>query len=133
MNTECFSWKIGQGIITFLLVDFAWIFFRCDTLGDAAGYIQRLFTRWDGWAFFDGSFYTLGLDRSESNILLFAILLLILVDTAQYVKKRRIDILLAGQNMWFRWGFILVLLWCIAVFGIYGPDVAAETFIYFQF
>ena len=133
VNTECFSWKLGQGIITFVFVDFAWIFFRCDSLSQTAGYIRRLFSRPDFWVFFDGSFYTLGLSRQEWNVLLFSLLVLVLVELAQYITNKRVDILLSGQNIWFRWGIIFVLLFCIYAFGIYGPNVTAETFIYFQF
>ena len=40
------SWRIIGGILTFLLVDFAWIFFRANSLSDAFIAIARIFTAW---------------------------------------------------------------------------------------
>lgn len=45
VNQHCFSWKLLQGSVTFVLVDFAWIFFRSDSVRDALYYIKRIFIR----------------------------------------------------------------------------------------
>lgn len=34
-KTDCLSYKLGQVLVTFCLTDFAWIFFRANSLGDA--------------------------------------------------------------------------------------------------
>ena len=132
-KTNCISYKIGQSIITFILVDFAWIFFRADSLKDALYYIQRIFTRFNPWVLFDGSLYNCGLNRFEMNILLVSMMILFLVDIIGYIKKLRIDIFLAGQCIWFRWGMVLVWISVIVIYGMYGPAFDAQQFIYFQF
>lgn len=132
-KTDCLSYKLGQAIITFVLTDFAWIFFRSNSLRDAFGYIRRVFTRLDFWSLFNGEIYNLGLERPELNVLLMALLLLLLVDLIRYFRKERLDEFLRGQNLWFRWAVLLFLIGAIAVFGIYGPGYDAKQFIYFQF
>ncbi len=132
-KTDCLSYKLGQVMVTFLLTDFAWIFFRSNSLGDAFAYIGRMFTRLDFWSLFNGELYELGLTRPEINILLLGLLLLFLVDLIRYFYKERLDEFLSGQNLWFRWGVLLFLIAAVAVFGIYGPEYDAKQFIYFQF
>lgn len=132
-KTDCFSYKLGQIIITFLLTDFAWIFFRSNSLTDACCYIRRMFTKLDFWSLFNGELYNLGLDRPEINILLLGLVLLLLVDLVRYVRKERFDSFLKEQNLWFRWGVLLFLVAMTAIFGVYGPGYDAKQFIYFQF
>ena len=132
-KTDCLSYKLGQVMITFLLTDFAWIFFRSNSLADALAYIGRMFTRLDFWSLFNGELYQLGLERPEMNILFLGLVLLLLVDLIRYFRKERLDAFLSCQNLWFRWGVLLFLIVAVAVFGIYGPEYEAKQFIYFQF
>ena len=132
-KTDCLSYKLGQVVITFVLTDFAWIFFRANSLRDAFGYIRRIFTRLDFWSLFNGELYNLGLERPEMNVLMIGLFLLLLVDLIRYLRKERLDEFLSKQNLWFRWGVLLLLIGAIAVFGIYGPEYDAKQFIYFQF
>lgn len=132
-RTDCMSYRLGQILVTFVLTDFAWIFFRADSLRDACYYIQRMVTHFDPWNFFNGELYNLGLARPELNILVMGLVLLLLVDLLRYFKKENLDVFLAGQNLWFRWVVLLGLIAAIAVFGIYGPAYDAKQFIYFQF
>lgn len=132
-NTECLSYKLGQILVTFVLTDFAWIFFRSNTLKDAFAYIGRMVTKVDLWSFFNGELYHLGLERPELNILFLGLILLLLVDLIRYIRRERIDTFLAGQNLWFRWAVLLFLIGAIAVCGVYGPAYDAKQFIYFQF
>ena len=54
--------------VTFVLVVFAWIFFRADSIRDALGVIKRIVTCQTHGFLFDGEIYNLGLDRIEMNI-----------------------------------------------------------------
>lgn len=133
VKTESFSFKFGQVVTTFLLVDLAWIFFRAETIGQALEYCKRIFTKWDPWSFFNGEIYTLGLDRQEFNILVVSVVVLLLVDLLRYVKKQTITVFLQEQCIWFRWSVMLLLIGAIIVFGIYGIEFDSSQFIYFQF
>ena len=132
-KTECVSYKLIQMIITFFLVDFAWIFFRADSIGDAAKYIYRIFTKLNLWVLGDGSLYNIGLNQQEIHLLIIAVAILVIVDYIRYKKNQRLDIFLSGQCIWFRWLVIFFLLFSTIIFGVYGPEFDSSQFIYFQF
>lgn len=133
VNTACFSWKFLQTTVTFILVVFAWIFFRADSIGDALQYIRRIWVRPTPWVLFNGEIFTLGLDRPEMNILLVSICMLGLVDLVRYRKKMTLDVFLMQQNLWFRGGIMIGLVVLIFVCGKYGVGFDPQQFIYFQF
>jgi len=133
MRTQSVSYRIGRMIVTFALIDLAWIFFRASSLRMALDYIWRMFTCFNPWALFDGSLLKLGLDQIEMNVLCLTMTILIIVDLVQYVKKIRIDRMLEDQCLWFRWGVIILLFTCVWVLGMYGPAFNSSNFIYQSF
>ncbi len=133
IKTECLSWKLLQTFVTFALVDFAWIFFRADSITDALRFIMRIIVKPTPWILFNGGIYCLGLDRVEMNILFFSLIILLLVDLIRFLRNQTIDVFLFEQNIWFEWLIIIVLIVMIFVFGEYGPTFDAQQFIYFQF
>ena len=132
-KTESVSFKLGQIITTFLLVDFAWIFFRGRSISVALAYCKRIFTRWDPWSLFNGELFNLGLDRPEFNILMVSVMVLFLVELVRYLKRQTIDVFLQEQCIWFRWGAVMLSVLAILVYGIYGVKFESAQFIYFQF
>ena len=131
VKSEPFSFRLGQAIVTFILVDFAWIFFRATGISAAFGTVKNMFSSFNPWIIFDGSLYELGLDHKEFLIAGAAILILFIVDR---IRSRR-DILkgLSSQNAVFRWAVYLILVSSILMFGVYGNDYVQTQFIYFQF
>jgi len=132
-KTESFSFRFGQMVSTFVLVDLAWIFFRAGSVGIGIDYCVRLVTKWDPWSLFNGEIYTLGLDRFEFNVLAVATLGLFLVDLVRYILKENIADFLEKQCLWFRWGVIMLLIFATLVYGTYGMQFESSQFIYFQF
>ena len=133
VRTQTISYKLGQMAVTFILTDISYVFFRAETVGDALRYLWRIFTTWDLWALSDGTLYTLGLDRAECGVLLWAMAALFVVDLIQYRRHQRIDAFLDGECVWFKWGVVLALIGAVVVFGQYGAGFSAQQFIYFQF
>lgn len=133
VKKESISYKFGQIILTFLLVDFAWIFFRSNSLNDAFGLIGRIITKWDPWVLFDQSLYSLGLNQTEIHILCISLVILLMVDLVRYRYQKTLDVFLKEQCLWFSWGAIFILFFIILIYGIYGPTFDAKQFIYFQF
>lgn len=131
IDKERFSYKIAHIVGTFALVDFAWIFFRANTLSDAIGIIKQMFTEFNIWVFFDGSLYNLGLDNKEFALCIISIVILLIAD---YLKKN-IFIMgwLDGQAFWFKLLITYSLIFFILIFGVYGYGYNASEFIYFQF
>lgn len=132
-KTESFGYKFFQIVITFMFVDFAWIFFRADSLHQAVHYIRRMFIYRDWWSLFDQSLYTLGLNVQQIHILIVSLAILLLVDLLQYKKRKNISEFLSEQWIVFRWSVIIILLFTCIIFGYYGPGFDSEQFIYFQF
>ena len=132
VNTACFSYRLFNIIITFILVDFAWIFFRAPDINTTFTMIQQMFSVWNPWIFFDNSLYDMGLDRKNFWVLCFSVMILWIVS---FVQERGIKIReeLAKQNLLFRWIIYIVAILYILLYGIYGPGYNASQFIYFQF
>lgn len=133
IRQECFSWKLLKIAFTFILVNFAWIFFRADSVADALRILKRILLNPTPWLWFNGGIYELGLNRMEFGILLVSVACLFLVDLVRYKKKETIDVFLMRQNLWFEWLVVILLITAVFVFGEYGPAFDAQQFIYFQF
>lgn len=121
------SRKLSKGIITFILVDFAWIFFASDSLSHAYGILWQMFT-----TFQTTSVYEIGLDRGNWFMLCFGIILLLAVDIV-HERGKSIFSFVNRQMFWFRWTLYLGLIWGTILFGVYGIDYDSSQFIYFQF
>lgn len=128
--SESVSYKIGNIFITFNLVNLAWIFFRAESIRVALDYIRIMFTNYNPWAFFSGSLLKLGLDQTEMNVLLAAIVILIIVELVQYKCRSSLAQMLQGQCFWFRWEVLILLITFTWVFGEYGPLFESSNFIY---
>ena len=133
VNQNCFSFRWGQRACTFILVAFAWIFFRADSLPTAIAYITRMISEFDIWNLFNHSIYNLGLDILQMNILFISFNILLFIDYLKYKTNKNIDTLLFEQNYLFYCAAIIILFVSTFVFGMYGPDFNAQDFIYFQF
>lgn len=132
-KTESFSYGFLRTVKTWFLVAFAFIFFKLPSAVDGFRYIGRMFTRWNPWAMFDGTLYTLGISEKYFHLMIWFILILFVVEWMRYQKEVKLDVWLAGQCVWFRYGVMIALLLCIIVFGAYGPAYDAANFVYFQF
>lgn len=132
IREDSWSWKMLATVITFLLVDFTWIFFRADNIGAAFSMIRQMFSGFRPWVLIDGSLYSMGLSFIDFWIGLAAIAVLLAVDILHY-KKIHIREWIVKQNLWFRWGVYLLAVYSILIFGYYGPNFDAAQFIYFQF
>ena len=131
IKSEPFSFRLGQVAVTFILVCFAWIFFRADSITAAFGTVKSLFSGFNPQIFFDGSLYELGLDHRETLIAAVAIVILFSIDRLRC--KRDILRELSAQNAVFRWAVYFTLVISILIFGVYGSDYVQTQFIYFQF
>ncbi|MBQ9880741.1 MAG: MBOAT family protein [Clostridia bacterium] len=133
IKPKTFAGKAVKIAFTFVLTDFAWIFFRAESIGDAFTYIRRMFTHIDPWAIGDGSIVNYGLDTRELLILGAALALLFAVDLIRYRRGKRIDDVLFKQGEWARRAVVIAILVAIVVFGAYGASFDPQAFIYFQF
>ena len=131
LNRESLAHRMMQIVVTFILVDFSWIFFRASSLKQSFEIIKSMFTLDNAWIIFDGSLYQI-LDSKNFWLLLICICILVFAD---YCKHKGIKIreVIIKQDYWFRWIFIAFVVSAILIFGIWGPAYNAANFIYFQF
>lgn len=126
------SARLLAQVVTFLLVDFSWIFFRAETLTDAVTVVRQLFSAFNPWVLFNGTLYTLGLSQVDFWVGILAILTIMAVDV-MHEKGIQIRELILKQSLWFRWSLYFAAIFVILIFGFYGPNYDAAQFIYFQF
>lgn len=132
LNRESFGHKLIHIIGTFILVDFAWIFFRADGLEAAVEIISSMISVKNPWVLFDGSIYYCGLDIKNFWVMIVCIGILAVVDLCK-CKQIKIREKIIEQDYWFRWILIVLSIAMILTFGIWGPNYNESGFIYFQF
>jgi D-alanyl-lipoteichoic acid acyltransferase DltB (MBOAT superfamily) len=132
LHRESFGHKLFQLLVTFALVDFAWIFFRARNTSEAIQIIKSMFTVKNPWILFDGSIYSCGLDIKNFWIMIYGLCVLLFAD---YFKHKGISIRqrIIEQDYWFRWIIIDAAIIILLVFGIWGSTYDVANFIYFQF
>lgn len=110
--------------VTFCAVCFAWIFFRANSLNDAAYIITHLFQNIQ-WKF---SGYRMGLGPTETLIGFFFIAAM---EAIHFIQRRvSLGVLLLQQDILIRWLLYLGMIFIILIFGKFEADI---EFIYFQF
>ncbi len=135
INTDCWSYHLFQGFVTFVLVDFSWLFFRANGFSVAWHMLERIWTELDPLSILDPQtligINTMIMPEKDFYVMLLALVILMLVE---YFRER-IDLkaALARQNIWFRYLVYYLLIFTILIFGVYGPEYDASSFIYFQF
>lgn len=116
------SWKeLGAMLSTFLLVMFAWIIFRSDTISDAYRYISQIFT---ASLFAKPAFFVAKSLTFYATIFFIALLLL----TEWYQRKN-----IHGLSRLFRSSTLNMCLYVGIIFMILFFAGSTEEFIYFQF
>jgi D-alanyl-lipoteichoic acid acyltransferase DltB (MBOAT superfamily) len=132
MKPESIGHKLASIAITFILVDFAWIFFRADSINTAFDMIISMIHIGNVGSVLGGGIYELGVSALGFKVLLLSILILLFSDFMKY-KGIKIRDVIINQELWCRWICYIGIIWFILVFGIWGGSYDASGFIYFQF
>ena len=132
LDRRTFSHRFLNCIITFVLVDFSWIFFRADGFYNALNIIKSMVRVHNWQILFDGSLYECGLNEHEFRLMFLSIVVLMIADIA---KKYSIEIryVIIKQEWWFQCVAIALAICGILLFGIWGYAYSESSFIYFQF
>lgn len=124
--------RVLQAAVTFVLVDFAWIFFRAESASRALRMIRGMVTEFDLSVLCDGSLYRFGIGQTEFIFLILVILLLAAVDLLHYRRQYVLEIM-QKWHWTVRTGLCAGLLMAVIIFGVYGVNYDVSTFIYFAF
>ena len=115
--------------VTFILVCFTWIFFRADSMQDAAWIISRLF--WDAsrpLSYIQTCVDCVGVTLVAAVGMLLSVIILTVYDYT--ALKRDVIAALSRRKAFIRWPVYVFFLLIIALFA---PKGVATEFIYFQF
>ena len=104
-------------MLTFTIVNFAWVFFRVSDLGDVMTIFRKIFTE-PGMPFLD------------TNTLAMAFFAMVIVFIYDFIKEKNLNIhLLSSKYMVVRYLTAVLLIVYILAFGVLNGG----SFIYFQF
>jgi alginate O-acetyltransferase complex protein AlgI len=113
---------------TFILVCFAWIFFRANTVGDAFYVVTHLFSGWGDSALFD-EVLRISLFGRDVDLLMTVMLIVMLWLVDIFQDHPRYTAVLFERSLLVSWGIYLGLCLYIMNYGI----ARNIPFIYFQF
>ena len=132
INRNSLGCRMVQTILTFVFVDFAWIFFRADSLRDSVKIVRSIVSVHNPWIFWNGALYDCGLDQRNFILMILGIGLLLFAD---FCKHRGIVIrdVVMKQDYWTRCLVIDAAVVALLVFGMWGSTYDTANFIYFQF
>ncbi len=125
INTASRPVRLFRTAITFILVCFAWIFFRANNTSDLLLILEKLFTTLGLSTFVS----ELGLTLSGALIMILSIIIMILVDRKLTLAKYNSPSgakLFGGTSFYLLWAIIFAWLMLLACNG-------SSAFIYFQF
>lgn len=120
------KYKLFNIIITFLLITFAWIFFRANSINDALYVISNMFRI--NFTNIKEQIISIGLDKYDLIISILSIFLLFIIE----IINKKINILEKINKMpiILRWTIYFILLFSIIILGNYGPGFDNSQFIY---
>lgn len=121
-----FVTSVLGGVVTFIFVDFAWLFFRADDAPQAFKMIAQALHIFS----FNG--YGWGMEAYEIMIAVVAIGILLLVDIL-HEKNIALFEVINRRNIVIRWILYQGIIWTIIMLGVYGVEYDPSQFIYFQF
>jgi D-alanyl-lipoteichoic acid acyltransferase DltB (MBOAT superfamily) len=128
---KAFGRVIGT-IVTFLLVDISWIFFRAPDIGTSFRIIKSMLTFSNFGSFFDNTVNYYIMDNRNFVLIFICLAVLMVVDIAHY-NKVSFRAMIARQKIGVRWAFYWAFTMCILIFGVWGPGFDKAAFIYFRF
>ncbi len=131
INRETAGYKMLQRFIVFMLMAANVVPFSIGGLKATAVYFRQMFTVWNPWVLFDGSFCEMGMTATDWKVCIAAGLVLLVVSTLRehgYSCKNIIK-----QNPAFRAALVLALFFAIIVFGVYGAQYSSSAFVYAGF
>lgn len=132
INEKTFGWKLFTILRTFVILVFGRMLIKSANLEQAGQLLTRLFSDLNPHALFDGTIYQYGLDM-KNVFLMYACILLIIVVDILHEKGVHFRELLMQQGIVFRYLVYYIAVFSIIVFGIYGPQFDASSFIYQAF
>lgn len=132
INKLSIGWKISCRVLTFVVVDYTWLYFRAKDLTTAYQMQVKIFSDFYLPYLFSDKLLSMFNSYSNIAILLFSLLFLLVTDYMQYCGRDWKAELLKQQVV-YRWIVYMSILLIILIYGVYGAGHEQTQFIYFQF
>lgn len=113
-------------IKTFILVTFAWIFFRSNTINDAIYVITNMFNI--SFAGIKEQILSIGLDKYDLIVLFVSVISILVIEVLQY--KKGIYNKFKNLQLIPKLIICIILIFITIIFGSYGPGFDNSQFIY---
>ena len=129
-NTVCDSpAHMAKSIIVFILVDYAWLYFRANSLTQGFEFTKQMITEFNVSSLSDGWIFQAGMNKIQ---LLFWVVVAFLVFVFDLCMYKKIDLFakLASKKTLFRWVVYFCVIGIILVGYISGLGKNAGAFIY---
>lgn len=126
-------YKIFKALVVFCAIDFAWLFFRVESIHVAIEMIMKMISQFRLSWFFSASFFNIFGSSYQLGIISISIMIILLVGIYEVKNNESISKLVFRQQIVFRWIIYFALLMVILFWGAYGNDYEQTQFIYFQF
>ena len=131
INTSAVSWQIFQRCRTFLFFSFGILMTRVNSLREIKLAVYKIVKGFQIWNLFDGTLYSLGLNRVNFNIFLASLFLVGMISLLQ--KQGSLRERIGGFNAPVRWAIYAMALSLVLFLGIYGEQYGTASFAYEYF
>ncbi|MBR3149564.1 MAG: MBOAT family protein [Eubacterium sp.] len=133
VKTESWGFALFQMARTFALCCVGRVFFRANRFSDSIGIFRNMVNAGFGMRYLGSTqLVSYGLDLNNIFVVVVAIIILLAGDIMQ--EKMNVRHKLITENSFaLRWVVILVGVFMVLIFGIYGPGYDASSFIYQEF
>lgn len=129
VNEKCLSWQIFCILRTFVILVFGRLLIKASDLHQAGELIAKMSRMDNIYSLFNGELLQYGLDYKNMIVMYIGILVIIIVDV---LHERGVEFreLILQQDIVFRYAVYLTAIAILVIFGIYGGEFSAASFIY---
>lgn len=124
-------WALFQMLRTFALYCIGLLPLLAGSTKRGFWVLQRIFSKFDPWIFWDKSLYSHGLGRRDLFTGVLSIVMLLFVDFLQEKMNVRQEI--AKRNIILRWTIYYLGIFAVLLLGVYGMGYNTQSFMYEHF
>lgn len=132
IRTDTCAFKWISRIVTFILIDAAWLFFRANSMGDALGICRIIANDFRVEAVFSEVFWEMFISVYDFVVIFVPLGITLYVDYLNY-KAINVRDKILNQHLVVRWSIYFVIIIGLLFLGVYGGGYEQTQFIYFQF
>lgn len=134
VKTDTFSWKVLRIIKVFIIFMFGRLITTTGAVSRSIAVLKSILVNHNFWIYTNGTFWKYcDIDASSLVVCIISIIILIAVDILQANSDRSLRQRISQENVFTRWILVIALVVAIALFGVYGPEYDASSFVYMAY